>query len=244
MFETQLEYWKRTPLATNTQPDFSRVGNSELLDCTVRTHNWIRTDTIFIENEQIEPLRNGPPWAAAISNLAWRRIRGFRPRLQTDEGLDTHRERHRRRPGRRRGTYWSLWNFHNISASSLRAVHEKRPDLFDRAARRIGYRIRPSWDLELSEAGPSRARDWPRERWRRLRSRSTSPHRLQRRRQGQRQRMSGLGVPMTRGVRQAMFPLPQGTDWRGCDSRPNSRSRDNAIRSPGPAARHSTRTVR
>jgi hypothetical protein len=26
MFEVQLEHWKKTPLATNTQPDFSRVG--------------------------------------------------------------------------------------------------------------------------------------------------------------------------------------------------------------------------
>jgi hypothetical protein len=49
-------------LATNTQPDFSKVGNSELLDRTVRSFNWLRTDTIFIENEQIEALSNRPPW--------------------------------------------------------------------------------------------------------------------------------------------------------------------------------------
>ena len=41
------------PLTTNTQPDFNRVGNFELLERTVRSHNWLRTDTIFIENEQI-----------------------------------------------------------------------------------------------------------------------------------------------------------------------------------------------
>jgi hypothetical protein len=41
MFDTQLKYWTKTPLATNTQPDFSRVGNSELVDRTVRTHNWL-----------------------------------------------------------------------------------------------------------------------------------------------------------------------------------------------------------
>ena len=56
MLETQLEFWTKTPLVTNTQPDFSLVGNSDLLDRTIRTHNWIRTDTIFVENTQIEAL--------------------------------------------------------------------------------------------------------------------------------------------------------------------------------------------
>ena len=69
MFDTQLEYWTKTPLATNTQPDFSRVGNSELVDKTIRTNNWLRTDTIYIENMQIESLSNRPPWIAAICEL-------------------------------------------------------------------------------------------------------------------------------------------------------------------------------
>jgi len=34
MFEMQLEHWTKVPLATNTQPDFSSVGNSNLLDRT------------------------------------------------------------------------------------------------------------------------------------------------------------------------------------------------------------------
>ena len=56
MFEMQLEHWTKVPLATNTQPDFSNVGNADLLDRTMRTGNWLRTDTIFIENTQIEAL--------------------------------------------------------------------------------------------------------------------------------------------------------------------------------------------
>jgi hypothetical protein len=48
MWQHQLARWKKTPLVTNTQPDFSKVGNSELLDRTIRSHNWLRTDTIFI----------------------------------------------------------------------------------------------------------------------------------------------------------------------------------------------------
>jgi hypothetical protein len=56
MFQKQAARWRKTPLATNTQPDFSKVGNSELVDRTIRSFNWLRTDTIFIENEQIEAL--------------------------------------------------------------------------------------------------------------------------------------------------------------------------------------------
>ncbi|MGC2403793.1 MAG: hypothetical protein WA510_28630, partial [Acidobacteriaceae bacterium] len=45
MLEVQLESFSKTPLLTNTQPDFSRVGNSQILDRTVRSNNWIRSDT-------------------------------------------------------------------------------------------------------------------------------------------------------------------------------------------------------
>src|SRR5438270_5540958 len=66
MWEVQSEYFTKTPLLTNTQPDYSRVGNSEVLDRTIRSNNWIRSDTIFIENEQIEALSNRPPWTAVM----------------------------------------------------------------------------------------------------------------------------------------------------------------------------------
>ncbi|HET7099576.1 MAG TPA: twin-arginine translocation signal domain-containing protein, partial [Terriglobia bacterium] len=42
MLQVQLEHFTKTPLVTNTQPDYSRVGNSEVLDRTVRSNNWIR----------------------------------------------------------------------------------------------------------------------------------------------------------------------------------------------------------
>jgi hypothetical protein len=85
MLETQLELWTRTPLVTNTQPDFSRVGNSELVDRTIRTHNWLRTDTIFIENEQIEALSNRPPWVAAVCEASMTRAEPAA--LEVDEGV-------------------------------------------------------------------------------------------------------------------------------------------------------------
>src|SRR4051794_28135639 len=66
MLEVQFEHFKKTHLLTNTQPDYSRDGNAELLDRTGRNNNWIRSDTIFIENEQIEALSYRPPWIAAL----------------------------------------------------------------------------------------------------------------------------------------------------------------------------------
>jgi hypothetical protein len=211
MFETQLETWTKTPLVTNTQPDFSRVGNSELLDRTVRSHNWIRTDTIFIENEQIEPLSNRPPWAAAICESG---MPGDPSRLLSENGLD-HTENILQHVLDVGANYWSLWNFHNISASSLRAVHEKRPDLFDRAARRIGYRIRPSWIWSYQkEEHPGLVIGLVND------GVACVPGalRLTVFSEDGKVNVSGCvdsGYPMTRGVRQAMLPLPQGTDWKG-----------------------------
>lgn len=52
--DAQQEQWKKTPMLTNTRPDFSKVENSYLLDRTGCSCNWLRTDTIFIENEKIK----------------------------------------------------------------------------------------------------------------------------------------------------------------------------------------------
>jgi hypothetical protein len=46
--------------------------------------------------------------------------------------------------------YWSLWNFHAISAKNLLACYQAFPKSFDQINRRIGYRVRPSmiWSYE------------------------------------------------------------------------------------------------
>ena len=46
--------------------------------------------------------------------------------------------------------YWSLWNFHAISAKNLLAYYPAFPKSFDQINRRIGYRVRPSmiWSYE------------------------------------------------------------------------------------------------
>ncbi len=67
MTRLQLEQWKRVPLAVNTEPDISKVGNDEVLDLAVRSGCWLRSDSIITEEPiQIEELANRPPWLPAI----------------------------------------------------------------------------------------------------------------------------------------------------------------------------------
>ena len=67
MTKRQLETWKKTPLAVNTQPDISNVGNRAVLDMAVRAGAWMRSDSIIVEEPiQIDELANRPPWIAAI----------------------------------------------------------------------------------------------------------------------------------------------------------------------------------
>ena len=113
MLQVQLENFTKTPLLTNTQPDFSRVGNSEVLDRTVRSNNWIRSDTIFIENEQIEALEQSSTMdRGACSN---RRCPANLQTAPRHEGVSPAENMiaHVMDVG---ANYWSLWNFHQIGA--------------------------------------------------------------------------------------------------------------------------------
>ena len=149
MLEVQLDNFKKTPLLTNTQPDYSRVGNSELLDRTVRSNNWIRSDTIFIGNEQIEALSNRPPWIGALLEQG---LPGKLPDPTTlHEGISPAENMiaHVMDIG---ANYWSLWNFHQISARNLAAYYEAYPAAFDGINRKIGYRVRPSFIWSYKDA--------------------------------------------------------------------------------------------
>jgi len=143
MFEVQLAHWTKTPLATNTQPDFSRVGNSDLLDWTIRSHNWIRRDSIFIQPEQIEVLSNRPPWTAAVCEVGmsdeWLQtlLRDNDGLLQTENIIA-----HVMDVG---ANYWSLWIWHGINADNFMRYYRQYPQGIDRIARQIGYRLRPSF---------------------------------------------------------------------------------------------------
>jgi hypothetical protein len=212
MFEVQREHWRRTPLVTNTQPDFSRVGNSELVDRTVRGNDWLRTDTIFIENTQIETLANRPPWIAAVSEVGM--TTGEPEKLRIDEGV-TYTENIISHVIDLGANYWSVWNWHNIAAGNILGYYERFPAPIDRIARSVGYRVRPSWIWSCEKDGyPGLVVGFVNDGIAcvpgSVRVSVVSP-------QGQ-ELVSGFldpGYPQTRGVRQAMLPLPEGTDWRG-----------------------------
>jgi hypothetical protein len=212
MFEAQQAAFKKTPLVTNTQPDFSHVGNSELLDRTIRSFNWLRTDTIFIENEQIEALSNRPPWTGATIEVGT--SDGSPESLKLDDGVP-HTENviaHVKDVG---AHYFSLWNWQHISAEGLKHYYDQYPAGYDALARRIGYRVRPSWVWRTERDGhPSLvigfANDGIAGVPGALRVRVTSPD--------GRVNVSGSldpGYPLPGKVRQALFPLPDGTDWKG-----------------------------
>jgi len=213
MLETQLECWTKVPLVTNTQPDFSSVGNSDVLDRTIRTHNWIRTDTIFIENTQIEALSNRPAWTAAICEVGF--TTGEPKRLRLDQEGISYNEKiisHVMDVG---ANYCSVWNWHNEAAKNVLSYYEKYHEPVDQLARRIGYRIRPSfiWSFEREQTpglvvglvnnGISGVPGVIRLT---LSSDDTKVN------------VSGCvdaGYPKPFGVRQAMLLLPPGASWEG-----------------------------
>lgn len=152
MLGAQLHHWTRTPIVTNTQPDFNNVGNAAMLDRTVRSNNWIRSDTIFIENTQIEALSNRPSWIAAVSEVPM--TTGAPDQLGIDDGVTMNEQviAHVLAVG---ANYWSIWNWHNIAAAHVLSYYEKYPEPIDHIARRIGYRIYPAfvWPFERGGAG-------------------------------------------------------------------------------------------
>src|SRR5271157_5929299 len=212
MLDEQMKCWKRTPLTTNTQPDFSKVGNSELVDRTVRSGNWLRTDTIFIENEQIEALSNRPPWTGAAIEVGM--SDGSPASLHVDEGL-TYTDNvvcHAKDVG---ACYFSLWNWHRISAGGLQRYYEAYPKTLDSLARTIGYRVRPSWVWTYEERGETGliigfVNDGI--------AGVPGVLRVSVANEAGQELAAGFldaGYPLPGRVRQALFPLPKGTVWRG-----------------------------
>jgi hypothetical protein len=213
MFETQLQYWTKVPLATNTQPDFSNVGNADMLDRTMRTGNWLRTDTIFIENTQIEALSYRPPWAAAICEVGF--TTGDPNQLQIDEDGITYNEQIISHAADVGVNYLSVWSWHNQSARSITSYYEKFPGPIDEMARQIGYRIRPSFIWTFNRDGANGlvlglAND------------GITPVpgvlRLTVFNADKKVNVSGCvdpGYPKPTGVHQAMLILPAGVPWEG-----------------------------
>lgn len=212
MLEYQLQRWKKTPLATNTQPDFSKVGNAALVDRTVRSGNWLRTDTIFIENEQIEALSNRPAWTGVTVEVP--NGDGSPESFHVSEGvtLTDNVISHVRDVG---ACYFSLWNWHQILADRLESYYSKYPDEIGALARVIGYRVRPSWVWTYSNETSSGlilglVNDGI--------AGVPGVLRVSILTEAAATLVSGsldAGYPLPGKVRQAQFPLPRGTDWKG-----------------------------
>ncbi len=143
MTRLQIESWKRTALAVNTQPDISNVGNREVVDMSVRAGCWLRSDSILLDEPvQIEELSNRPPWLAVIMEDGY--YRQYDIRLNTmkpDEAGINPCEKSMLHVLDLGANYWSLWT----EADNLRTYQERYPKGFDTLRRRMGYRIRPSW---------------------------------------------------------------------------------------------------
>jgi hypothetical protein len=213
MFEIQLEHWTKVPLATNTQPDFSNVGNADMLDRTMRTGNWLRTDTIFIENTQIEALSYRPPWAAAICEVGF--TTGDPKELQIDEDGITYNEQIISHAADVGVNYLSVWSWHKQSAHSILSYYEKFPGPIDEMARQIGYRIRPSFIWTFTRDGANGLVIG-------LANDGITPVpgvlRLTMFSGDSKVNVSGCvdpGFPKPTGVHQAMLMLPGGVQWQG-----------------------------
>src|SRR5678815_5105191 len=151
MTRLQLDLWKNVPLAVNTQPDISNVGNREVQDLCVRAGCWLRSDSIVIEEPiQIEELANRPPWLATIMEDGYYRQYKVDPNyLPVDEAGINVLEKWMLHAIDLGANYWSLWT----ESDNLRRYYERYPNGFDMLQRRLGYRVRPSWIWQRKRYG-------------------------------------------------------------------------------------------
>jgi hypothetical protein len=148
IFDMQRRHWNKTPLVVNLQPDINGVGNDELVRRALEAGEWLRSDTIFIEPQQIELAGKRPPHIAFVSEVGM--SDGTPESLKLENGIP-HTENiiaHVKDIG---ANYWSLWNWHNIHADHVMNYYNQYPDGIDRLNRVIGYRIRPSWIWTIGE---------------------------------------------------------------------------------------------
>jgi hypothetical protein len=141
MTEQQLAAWKKTPLAVNTQPDISNVGNRAVIDMAMRSGAWLRSDSIIVEEPiQIDQLANRPPWLAAIMEDGYFRQYDTH-KLSTDTAGINVLENYMLHVLDLGANYWALWT----EADNLARYYEMYPRGFDRLRAHMGYRLRPSW---------------------------------------------------------------------------------------------------
>lgn len=141
MTNEQLGAWKKTPIAVNTQPDISHVGNRRIVDMTVRSGGWLRSDSICLEEAiQIDQIANRPPWVGAIMEDGDLRQYDIN-KLQPDAAGVNPMENRILHTLDIRANYWSLWT----ESDNLKSYNERYPRGFERLQSNLGYRVRPAW---------------------------------------------------------------------------------------------------
>ncbi len=174
MTQFQLEIWKKTPLAVNTQPDISNVGNRQVQDMAVRAGCWLRSDSLIMDEPiQIEELSHRPPWCAIVMEDGENRhyvlpefaaeekdcLSRLPDSMLTFVGPDDEAQANDDYPHKIGGPldlpYRECAGFHALDigtnyfalwteADNVRRYYEKYPDSLQAMERRLGYRVRPS----------------------------------------------------------------------------------------------------
>ena len=151
MTRLQIETWKQTALAVNTQPDIGRTGNREVQDIAVRSGCWLRSDSVVLDEPlQIEELAHRPPWLAVVMEDGRYRHYDVDQLAVDGSGMNPLESTilHVLDVG---ANYWSLWT----EGASLKRYHEKYPRGLQALQQRLGYRVRPSWIWQRKRYGTS-----------------------------------------------------------------------------------------
>lgn len=151
MTRRQLKLFPHTPLAVNTQPDISSVGNREVLKQAMLSGAWLRSDSIIVEEPiQIENISERPPWLAAIlEDGTFRQYDAAA--LKVDAAGVNELENFMLHALDLRANYWALWT----EADNLKSYNERFPRGFRELRARIGYRVRPAWVWQRKRYGTS-----------------------------------------------------------------------------------------
>jgi hypothetical protein len=172
----------------------------------------MRTDTIYIENTQIDALSNRPPWTGATIEQGI--SDGTPESLRILDGIPRTESivAHVKDLG---ANYFSLWNWQSISADKISHYYSQYSNAIDDLARSIGYRVRPSWIWSFEKEGyPGLVMGLVNDGIAGV----PGALRVTVFNDDGRIEVGGSldpGYPLPHKVRQAMFVFPKGTNWRG-----------------------------